>query len=362
MPTINERKFELKQNCIYVNGKKLNNYDRLDIICEECGTKVSKAVKRFKKFYKEHEKCLCQKHQTEYMHMLNYGVKNCMMNKDISRKAQNTQKQNNNGKLAFNTEKRTKTMLKRYGVEYSGQSNELLKKAQKTNLKRYGNICSLGNKIIINKSEETKLKKYGNKKYNNILKAQNTNLDKYGTKCSLQNKDVKEKCKQTLYNNYGVTHPSKIEGMQDRMTSYFMNKYGVKRPAQLYEFKIKMMKTARENNSNNKCAWFNINGQKVQGKFELKVAKFLVNNNINFIAHNGLKFKKYKKENKLDGLYAPDFYLLDYDLYLEPHSNYYWDDKFEWKMQEIKKQVNILYFNEKYNIENILEVLNANNK
>lgn len=315
MPTVEERKFELKQNLIYVDGKKLNNYDRVEITCDICGVSLSKEVKRFKKFYREHQKCLCQKHQTEYIHMMKYGVKNCMMNKKVQKKSQETQKKNNNGVLAFNTDKQRQTMIERYGTEYSGQSKELLKKAQDTNLKRYGNISSLGNKDIINKSEKTKLEKYGNKKYNNIEKAKKTNLKRYGIECNFYDEN----------------------------------------------FKIQSMITKENNNSNNNCKWFEIGNQKVQGRFELKVAKFLIENNIQFMAHKNLNSICYDKQNGNKSIYFPDIYLPEYDLYLEPHTNYYWNEDFELKMKEVEKQVNILYFDENYDLNKILEVLDANN-
>jgi hypothetical protein len=313
MPTIDERKFELKQNSIYVDGNKLNNYDRVEIKCDECGKEVSKEVKRFKKFYKEHQKCLCRKHQMEFIHMMKYGVKNCMMNENIQKKAQQTQRKNNNGRLAFNTDKQKHTMIERYGVEYSGQSKELLEKAQKTNLNKYGNICSLGNEKINKKAEQTKLKKYGNRKYNNYKKAEKTNLKRYGVKCNFYDEN----------------------------------------------FRIQSMITKEENNSNNNCKWYEVGGQKVQGKFELKVAEFLIENNIKFIAHKNLKSIYYFKEDNNKSIYFPDIYLPKYGIYLEPHTKYYWNEDFEWKMKEVKKQINIIYFDEDYDLSEILEIINA---
>jgi len=80
-------------------------------------------------------------------------------------------------------------------------------------------------------------------------------------------------------------------------------------------------------------------------------------NNINFITHNNIQKIKYLNKDNIECFYNPDFYLPEYDLYLEPHAEYYWNEEFIWKMKEVEKLVDILYFNEDYELNNLLGVL-----
>jgi hypothetical protein len=69
-----------------------------------------------------------------------------------------------------------KTMLKRYGVEYSLQSEKIQRKRKKTNLM-----------------------KYGNEDYINLKKQKETNLIKYGATCVLAVRDIHEKTMESRY-------------------------------------------------------------------------------------------------------------------------------------------------------------------
>ena len=67
------------------------------------------------------------------------------------------------------------TMLKRYGVEYCAQVQEIRQRSQETKLVRYGN--KFGN---VELSKQTKLERYGNAGAGNIEKMKSTKIARYG--------------------------------------------------------------------------------------------------------------------------------------------------------------------------------------
>jgi len=106
---------------------------------------------------------------------------------------------NNNNNLYYcnicNLERRKKTMIKKYGVEFPMQSIDLKLKIKETNKKIYGTEWALQNNIIKNKLYET-------------------NFKKYGTKVVSQNKEVR--LKQTL---------SKIKRIIKKYTNFLFINY-----------------------------------------------------------------------------------------------------------------------------------------
>lgn len=89
------------------------------------------------------------------------------------------------------------------------------------------------------------------------------------------------------------------------------------------------------NNKGGRCKWFEVSGQKVQGTWERDIA--------NKFEELGIKWSKIKTNNhtfeyymddKLHS-YTPDFYLHDYDVYLEIKGHWWGKDKE--KMDIVKK-------------------------
>lgn len=76
---------------------------------------------------------------------------------------------------------------------------------------------------------------------------------------------------------------------------------------------------------------------KLQSSYEIKVAKSLDENNINWIRPNAFKWKDSKE---IEHRYYPDFYLIDYDVYLDPKNDYLVIKDKE-KIERVSKQNNI---------------------
>lgn len=197
-------------------------------------------------------------------------------------------------------EKTIKTLEKHYGtgVIHNWKSKEVHKQRINTCYKKYGE--DYFSNYINKKAKETCLKLYGNKNYRNI-----------------------EKAKETFKKHYGVDHPLKHITKNDK------NKLTSKQLSKIINLKQQLnntrLKTIKENNT------WNIS------TIEKKLCKYFLDNNINYIY-------QYKSE-----LYPwnCDFYLKDYDLYIEIQGNWtHGFHPFNENNNEDVKQLN--EWNEKY--------------
>ena len=146
---------------------------------------------------------------------------------------------------------RNKTMLERYGVKYSFQSEEIKEKSRKTLRDKYGveNISQVSE--IKEKKKQTNLRKYGVEnvwsKGSPILdKVKETNIDRYGTDNPWSSNVVKEKIKNTNLDRYGVEYPLQSEDVKQTMFNNNFEKYGVKNIQQVDSIKEKTRQTNLE--------------------------------------------------------------------------------------------------------------------
>lgn len=140
-----------------------------------------------------------------------------------------------------------KTMLQRYGVEFTGQSSELMKKVKATNLERYGCEHGFANEEIKIKIKDTFKKKYGKDHPLQDLsikeKLKQTNLKRWGTEYPLQSEsgkalyrektghdfplsDIKlrEEINKKLLESFGGYYPSQIKNHDADTIDKVMNK------------------------------------------------------------------------------------------------------------------------------------------
>lgn len=99
------------------------------------------------------------------------------------------------------------TMVERYGVEFSGQSKELLGKRNQTMLDRYGVTHYL-------ESEE------GREKFNATMQ------ERYGVDWALQSEEIYEKFQTTSMKKYGTASPLENKEVILRRMNTWRNKYG----------------------------------------------------------------------------------------------------------------------------------------
>lgn len=110
-----------------------------------------------------------------------YGVEYPFQNKEIQEKVRKTQRENNNGKLAWNTEKQKQTMIKLYGADHNMKVPELVKKQKETWSKTLQRKYNCNSPMQVN---EFKKKAFTNsrvssleKKTEEFLKTKNLNYE-----------------------------------------------------------------------------------------------------------------------------------------------------------------------------------------
>ncbi len=77
----------------------------------------------------------------------------------------------------------------------------------------------------------------------------------------------------------------------------------------------------------------------LESSWELEIAMLLDSKNIKWIRPNSIKWIQEDGKNRL---YYPDFYLIDYNMYLDPKNPYCMELDKE-KMKIVSKQINIIY-------------------
>ena len=180
------------------------------------------------------------------IYLRKFGVDNPMKDKSIQRKVELAQKEKNNGKYAFNTDKQKETMMHLYGVSNIMQNPDMLNKMISNNIKKYGVGCTLQVPNVKEKAEKTCLTKYGAKNVlsknssifpnenfkthpERIPKAHETVKNRYGN-LGIGSEKIKRKIESTNIEKYQCKNPglkcasgkSKAEIV---VVNYIRNKY-----------------------------------------------------------------------------------------------------------------------------------------
>lgn len=103
------------------------------------------------------------------------------------------------------------------------------------------------------------------------------------------------------------------------------------------ESKLKISESISVNNHGGRCKWFEYNGINLQGTWELAIAKKLDQFSISWIKTKEKRYiLEYIDDNKKSHSYNPDFYLKDYNCFLEIKG--YWWGKDKRKMELVMQQ------------------------
>lgn len=134
-------------------------------------------------------------------------------------------------------ENQKKTMLEKYGVEYSSQRPEFKELVKQTKLEKYNDE----NYVNEEKIKQTNLKKYGKEYYSQTEEAKErkkkTCLEKYGTSCSMNSKEIRETIKQNNLIKYGTEDASQTKEAIEKRKQTLLSKYGVDNIFKSKEFK-----------------------------------------------------------------------------------------------------------------------------
>lgn len=172
-------------------------------------------------------------------------------------------------KLASPEEKQLKlkkikaTMLERYGVEFSAQDPELLRKAQLTKYEKAGGKEAFYTTVLA-KMRKTNLARYGvevaSKCPQIIEKTKKTFQEKFNASSPSEVPEILEKRRATLLERYGVDNMSKIPGVSQKRRETVQERYGVscihelssrRSPSEKKEGMERQYKTKKENKTFN---------------------------------------------------------------------------------------------------------------
>jgi hypothetical protein len=331
-------KFHREVTTLLINKKfHLSQRDRLTYDCEKCG----KIVKRIFAF---NTLLLCKKCRTEDSCLNKYGVSHPLKLEEIREKTKRTNlKRYGIDCILRDRKKKEDGMMWKFGVKHSMQNSELREKSKRTCISRYGVPYTLQSKEIQQKRNQTNIEKYGEK-----------NPFRFGGIFF----------KKEMMRRYGVDNVRKSSVVKEKIAKNridtMISRYGVSNPMQIPEIAQKVSRSKSGIEIQNKCKWFDVDGQRVQGNFEVKVANFLTENSIRWIAHKGISSIQYKDIDSKNRYYNPDFYLPELDVYLEPRAKYFWNEKFSYKIEQCKRLgYSILTFDEDMPLCSILEHIGA---
>lgn len=144
-------------------------------------------------------------------------------------------------------EKERETNRRKYGCDYSTQSNEINKKRRNTMIERYGVAVPLQSDDIREKAKATVRIRYGvdNVMQNNEIKERlcATNIERYGCEHAIQNDDVRAKAIGTTLLHYGVENPSQSDIVRKRVIDTNIERYGVENAMMLESVQEKVRNT-----------------------------------------------------------------------------------------------------------------------
>ena len=168
------------------------------------------------------------------------------------------------------------TCQKKWGVDNPFQAKENQEKQKETCRKIYGCDNVFQNEKIKEKSKQTCQEKYG--------------VDYYS-----QTEECNLKIEDTCQKKYGVKRVSSTQEWKDKLADLSYKKWGVKSFLQTQEFQEKANNTKKKNNSFH------------TSKIEEELYSWFIENEIHVLRQYRSKLYPF----------ACDFYLVDYDLYIE---------------------------------------------
>lgn len=184
-------------------------------------------------------------------------------------------------------------------------------------------------------------------------KVKHTCLDKYGVKNVFQNREVIEKCKQTCLQRYGYEHACQSEGIKKKTRETCIVRYNYPVSSQNYKVKEKLIETnmsrygvpytfmsnMQKEKSKETCLEkygyeyaLQVPSIREKGYLTMKQKGNFITSKLekclrNYLIENKIKFKEQYKSELYP--FKCDFYLVEYDLYIEiqGHWHHGYNDK-----------------------------------
>lgn len=241
-------------------------------------------------------------------HFREFCSQKCVQNfDDIRLKKPVTRKKHMSDDLSYYkeiTEKRKKTLLERYGVEYATQSDIIKERVKQTNIKRLG------------------------------------------VPYTAQSKQCLEKMKQTCLEKYGVEHNFKIQGLRETIKQKWIDKYGYDNPMKNEKILQKALESKRKHHT--------FNTSKIEEQFYTYLCTKYSIDNIN----RQYKTKEYP--------FCCDFYIKPLNLYIEiqgywAHGSHPFDSNNINDLQKLdtwkQKSINTIQYEKAINMWTVKDVL-----
>lgn len=195
-------------------------------------------------------------------------------------------------------------------------------------------VCCTSDKDVIEKRRQTNLKKYGVdwSAQSEEIKQRERNhcLSAYGTEYYFQSDDFRNKATNTWKEKYGVDNPWKAEKIKDKISETWMKKYGVKHYSKSEDRKNKIRKTCLERYNaeswiKSEVAKKTANDRKIKEIETKRIRKTLTTSKFEENVYQLLleKFSEVKRQYKSE-LYPHhcDFYIPSINTYIEIQGNW----------------------------------------
>ena len=224
------------KNCQIGYPKFINlNLGYRQYCSNECSRKI--VGEKIGQYSKEHSKELLEKRTNTILKK--YGVKNISNMKEINETKSNTWKNKTKEDIEKIVKIRQETSMEHFGVTVPSKSNVVKEKIKQTNLERYGVPTTLNIDSCRQSTTNTVISKMSEI----MKKRKETNLVKYGIEHTFQSERVKEKIKQTNLERYGVSNPAESENIYKKIKHTNLERYGTIYPLQNQDIKDSLIKT-----------------------------------------------------------------------------------------------------------------------
>ena len=236
------------------SSEKVNSQCKIEGKCKDCNDNFVRTFYRIVNGYGT----FCNKCSNIYglekkkkTNMEKFGVDFPSQNAEVKEKVKQTLIEKYGENPFQNKEIREKakqTCLVNHGVEFPQQNVEIREKSKETCMKNFGVEHPQQNSEVREKSKETCIEKYGveisSQNEEVKEKAKQTCLVNHGVEFPQQNVEIREKSKETCMKNFGVEHPSQNAEVREKAKQTCLLKYGVAYPLQNAEVSEKASKNA----------------------------------------------------------------------------------------------------------------------
>lgn len=273
------------------------------------------------------KKCTVEKREATMLKR--YGAKSALHCPNIKQKRENTcfKRFGTNDILNKNPEiqsKKKQTMLEKFGVECSLQSDSVREKGKQTMLEKYHVEYAIQNKELLQKRNETNIKLFGVESplqnIDIVNKRKQTNLRIYGKEEVLQVPEIQEQIRNTMTELYGAPNPLQCSSIKQKKDNTCEEKYGDKNIMHNPEIFEKVIKNSFKRKDYNLPSGKIISYQGYENVAFNELLKTLNENDFtNDVKEMPVIMYEYNGKKKR---YYPDIYLPSQNRFIEVKSNY----------------------------------------